>query len=72
MCYKDVVLYLLRMHKFVNAFECVCMVLVSGLNFYLAPHADKMRVAAIGTMAQSGAEKLNSWILTLQANFPNT
>jgi len=27
---------------------------------YLAPHADKIRVAAMGTMAQRGAEKLNS------------
>ena len=27
---------------------------------YLAPHADRIRVAATGTIAQRGAEKLNS------------
>ena len=42
------------------------------MDTYLAPQADKISVAAIGTMAQRGAEKLNSCILTLQANFPNT
>ena len=27
---------------------------------YLAPHADNIKVAAMGTIAQSGVEKLNS------------
>jgi hypothetical protein len=35
-----------------------CFVNVSLL--YLAPHADKIKVAAIGTIAHRGAEKLNS------------